>query len=61
MPSAYYWAEENFDLVALAALMVFAILARKIFGLFESLAPLFFFGGALILFRIFLRAIKAGR
>jgi hypothetical protein len=55
---AYYWVERNFGLIALVAVMTVAVIARKTAGLFESLAPMFFLGGALILLRIFLRTLK---
>lgn len=54
----YYWIERNYDVIFLVALMIFTILARLAFGLWGSLAPLFFFAGALVLLRIYLRLIK---
>jgi hypothetical protein len=54
----YYWIERKFNGILLVAVILFAIVSRMLVGPLRSLAPVFFFIGALVLLRIYLRMVK---
>jgi len=57
MWGAYYWLEERWGTFVFVITLAWVILARKTFGLVESLGPIYFFGAGIIILKVLLRTI----